>query len=59
MRVMLSRTIGRTCDRRNIRIEEVKGEPLIAHIKAIDEVGNEARTGIRLGIQVTELLITR
>ena len=59
VRVMLSRTIGRTCDRRNIRIEEVKGEPLIAHIKAIDELGNEARTGIRLGIQVTELLITR
>jgi gas vesicle protein len=59
VRVMLSRTIGRTCDRRSIRIEEVKGEPLIAHIKAIDELGNEARTGIRLGAQVTELLITR
>ena len=59
VRVMLSRTIGRTCDRRNIRVEEVKDEPLIAHIKAIDDLGNEARTGIRLGAQVTELLITR
>ena len=59
LRAMLSRTIGRTCDRRSIRIEEVKGEPLIAHIKAIDELGNEARTGVRLGAQVTELLITR
>lgn len=59
MRVMLSRTIGCTCDRRNIRVEKVKGEPLIAHIKTIDDLGNEARTGIRLGAQVTELLITR
>jgi len=59
VRVMLSRTIGRSCERRNIRIEEVKGEPLIAHIRAIDELSNEARTGIRLGTQVTELLITR
>lgn len=59
LRAMLSRTIGRTCDRRSIRVEEVKGEPLIAHIKAIDELGNEARTGVRLGAQVTELLITR
>ena len=59
VRVMLSRTIGRTCDRRNIRVEEVKGEPLIAHVKAIDDLGNEDRTGIRLGAQVTELLITR
>lgn len=59
LRVMLSRTIGRTCERRNIRIEEIKGEPLIAHIRALDELGNEAQTGIRLGTQVTELLITR
>lgn len=57
--VMLSRTIGRACERRNIRIEEVRGEPLIAHIRTIDELDNDARTGIRLGTQVTELLITR
>lgn len=59
VRVMLSRTIGRTCERRNIRIKKVKGEPLMAHIRAIDELGNEARTGIRLGTQITGLLITR
>lgn len=58
-RVMLSRTIGRSCDRRNIRIEYVKGEPLIAHIKMIDELGSEARLGMRLGTQVTELLIAQ
>lgn len=57
-RVLLSRTIGRACERRNIRIEDVKGEPLIAHIKGIDELNNDAQTGIRLGTQVTELLIT-
>lgn len=56
--VLLSRTIGRACERRNIRIEDVKGEPLIAHIKGIDELNNDAQTGIRLGTQVTELLIT-
>lgn len=59
LRVMLSRTIGRSCERKNIRIEEVKGEQLIAHIRTLDELGNEARTGIRLGIQITEQLITR
>lgn len=59
LRVMLSRTIGRSCERKNIRIEEVKGEQLIAHIRTLDELGNEARTGIRLGMQITELLITR
>ncbi|EIT87954.1 hypothetical protein A200_05227 [Parascardovia denticolens IPLA 20019] len=57
-RVLLSRTIGRACERRNIRIEDVKGEPLIAHITGIDELDNDAQAGIRLGVQVTELLIT-
>lgn len=58
IRVMLSRAIGRTCERRDIRIEEVKGEQLIAHIRMMNELGNEARTGMRLGTQITELLIT-
>jgi len=58
-RILLSRAIGQTCKRKDIHIEEVKGEPLIAHIQKLDSLGNEAQTGIRLGEQITELLITK
>lgn len=57
MRILLSRVIGRSCERRNIRIEHFEGEPPIVHIEGIEGLDHEAKTGIRLGEQVTELLV--
>lgn len=57
LRVLLFRVIGRSCDRRNIQVERIDGVPRIAHIRGIEELGPEARTGIRLGEQITELLV--
>ena len=56
-KVMLSRVIGRGCDRSRISIERIDGDPRIAHIRGLGNLKGDALTRVRLGMQVTELVI--
>ena len=54
---ILSQALGRKFDRREIRIQEIGGEPRIAHIPNIEKVDAVTKNRIRMAQQLTGLLI--
>ena len=59
LKSMLSQAIGKGCERREIRIQEISGEPRIAHIPMLETVDAYTRNRIRMAQQLTGLLIMK
>lgn len=56
---MLCQAIGKGCDREDISIQIVEGEPRIARIPTLDQVDARTRNRIRMAQQLTGLLIMK
>ena len=56
---MLGQAIGKGCERSEIRIQDINGEPRIAHIPALETVDAYTRNRIRMAQQLTGLLIMK
>lgn len=56
---MLGQAIGKGCERSEIRIQNINGEPRIAHIPSLEKVDAFTRNRIRMAQQLTGLLIMK
>ena len=56
---ILSQTLGKTFNRDNIKIEYIDGQPRIAHIENLGILDTKRLNRLRLGQQLTELLIMK
>ena len=59
LKSMLGQAIGKGCERSEIRIQEINGEPRIAHISTLETVDAYTRNRIRMAQQLTGLLIMK
>ena len=59
LKSMLGQAIGKGCERSEIRIQDINGEPRIAHIPALETVDAYTRNRIRMAQQLTGLLIMK
>ena len=59
LKSMLGQAIGKGCERSEIRIQDINGEPRIAHIPTLETVDAYTRNRIRMAQQLTGLLIMK
>lgn len=59
LKSMLGQAIGKGCERSEIRIQDINGEPRIAHIPVLETADAYTRNRIRMAQQLTGLLIMK
>lgn len=57
IRSMLCQAIGKGCERSDIRVQDIKGRPRIAHISSLEKADEYTKNRIRMAQQLTGLLI--